>query len=1071
MSTLFYRNRRLLILAVLLIVVAGLAGYQSMPRLEDPELTQRFARIVTQFPGAKAERVEALMTEKLEEELFEIEELKVLESESTAGVSTLVVELNDHVTEVDEVWSRVRDKLDDAHALLPSGALEPEFEKQEVRAYALIAALTWRYDGPPNYAVLRRLAEQLEDRLRALPGTEQVDLAGDPNEEITVEVQPAELAARGLAVADISGQLEQSDARVSAGQLRSARGDLLIEIENQYDSVQRVRQTPIRFGAESQTVQLADIAQVSKGIAQPQADLAIVDGRPAVALGTLIESNRRIDHWATDAHDVLNEFKAELPDGVELVVVFDQSVYTIERLTSLMSNLILGAVAVVVVIWLLMGWRSAIVVGAALPLSALMVFAGMHLLGVPIHQMSVSGLIIALGLLIDNAIVMVDEVRSRLSVGRKPVEAISQSVGHLAIPLAGSTVTTALAFMPIALMPGGAGEFVGSIAVSVVLAIFSSLLLAMTVIPTLAGLLDSFGSDSRQASWWNAGLHSQRLLDFYRRSLRFLFARPALGLTLGVILPVIGFVQARNLPEQFFPPADRDMFQVEMELPSHTSLEETRRTAMAVRQQMMAHPQVENVHWFIGESAPSFYYNLVKQREHASQYAQAIVQLNSADGWQQNIRALQIELDKSFPEARLLVRQLEQGPPFKAPIEVRLFGPDLARLRQLGDEVRVILAALPDTLHTASSLADAQPKFGIQLDEEKARMAGLNNQLVARRLDEILEGTVGGSVLEATEELPVRVRLASKGRAALDEIASLEFVSQTADGRNPTKYVPLQAIGDVQLVPERANIPRRNGQRLNTVQAYITAGVLPGEVQAQFEQRLARSGFELPAGYRLEFGGESAERDTAIGNLLSSVSVLIVLMAATLVLAFGSFRKAAIIASVGALSVGLGLNSLWLFGFPFGFMAIIGTMGLVGVAINDSIVVLAALGDNRRASEGDPEATGEVVIGATRHVLSTTLTTIAGFTPLLIAGGGFWPPMAIAIAGGVTGSTILALYYVPSAYLIVRRFSLPVVTFADRQRGSESADVAYESSAFGTPAPALQPYTNISPPISEAAPV
>ncbi|MGB6044467.1 MAG: efflux RND transporter permease subunit, partial [Pirellulales bacterium] len=716
MSTLFFRNRRLLILAILLIVVAGLAGYESMPRLEDPKLTQRFARIVTRYPGAKAERIEALVTEKLEERLFEIEELKVLESESTAGVSTLVIELNDHVTEVDEVWSRVRDKLDDAYAELPSGALEPDFEEQEVRAYALIAALAWRYDSPPNYAVLRRLAEQLEDRLRALPGTEQIDLAGDPDEEITVEIRPAELAARGISVADISRQLAQSDARVSAGQLRSARGDLLIEVENQYDSLQRVRQTPIRFGTESQTVQLADISEVRKGIVQPQADVAIVDGRPAIAVGALIESNRRIDYWAEDAHKALDEFQADLPDGVELSVIFDQSVYTTERLASLMGNLFMGAVAVVVVIWLLMGWRSSIVVGAALPLSALMVFAGMHLLGVPIHQMSVSGLIIALGLLIDNAIVMVDEIRTRLHAGRPTVQAISQSVKHLAVPLAGSTVTTALAFMPIALMPGGAGEFVGSIAISVVLAIFSSLLLAMTVIPALAGLMDGIGPYPRNSSWWNVGVHSQRLLDVYRRSLQFLFARPALGILLGVALPIVGFMQARTLPEQFFPPADRDMFQVEMELPSHTSLEETRRTALAVRQKMMDHPRVENVHWFIGESAPSFYYNLVKQREHASQYAQAIVQLNSAEDWQQNIRGLQTQLDNAFPETRLLVRQLEQGPPFKAPIEVRLYGADLMRLRQLGDEVRVILAGLPDTLHTASTLADAQPKFGIQLD-------------------------------------------------------------------------------------------------------------------------------------------------------------------------------------------------------------------------------------------------------------------------------------------------------------------------------------------------------------------
>lgn len=1021
MTNLFFRNRRLLALSILLIVVAGLAGYRSLPRLEDPELTPRFARITTRLPGAKAERVETLVTEKLEEELYEIEELKVLQSESIAGLSTIIMELKDDVYEVDEVWSRVRDKLDDAMAVLPRGVIEPEFEEQEVRAYTMIAALTWEQTGEPNYAILRRLAEELDDELRAVSGTEVVDMFGDPDEEITVEISAAELAARGLSAAEVSRQIAASDAKNAAGQLRTARGDLLIEVEDQLDSLARVRRVPIRFSDGGQSVQLGDIARVQKDVVRPQVDLALIDGKPAVAVGTLIDSNRRIDWWAENARRAVENFRERLPRGVGLTVVFDQSRYTTERLENLMGNLLAGGLAVIVVIGLIMGWPSAIVVGAALPLSALMVLSGMNLLGVPMHQMSISGLIIALGLLIDNAIVMVDEVRGRLRAKLPTAEAVSRSVRHLAVPLLGSTVTTALAFMPIALMPGGAGEFVGAIAISVILAIGSSLFLAMTVIPAVAGLLDRFGSENRKDNLWNSGFSSEKMTGLYRRTLDRLFARPVLGIVLGVLLPVFGFVQATRLDEQFFPPADRDMFHIELELPAQASIAQTRATVIEARELILQDENIQNVHWFLGQSAPQFYYNIVKTRERASQYAQAVVRMKSAEGWRETIHGLQDRLDEAFPQARVLVRQLEQGPPFDAPIEVRVYGPDVARLRSLGDELRGHLASTPDVIHTRALLAEARPKLGLYIDEEKARMAGLDNTEIARQLDSTLEGATGGSILEATEELPVRVRFVDEGRGDLNRIASIDLVSSARDAANGERhYVPLAAVGHLELVPELANISRRGGRRANTVQGYISAGVLSSKVLGEFQKELAASGFMLPPGYSLEYGGESAERDHAIGNLMSSVGVLLVMMAATLVLSFGSFRLAGIIAAVGGLSVGLGLAALSVFGFPFGFMAIIGTMGMVGVAINDSIVVLAAVREDERASAGDVRAIREVVVHSTRHVLATTVTTIAGFLPLLIAGGGFWPPLVIAIAGGVAGSTLLALYFVPAAFLVVK---------------------------------------------------
>lgn len=1028
---LFYRNRRLLILLMALIAVAGLSSFYILPRMEDPVLTKRSALVQTRFPGADATRVESLVSERIEEELREIDEIKELRSISRSGMSTITIELRDDVYEVDEVWSRIRDKIDDARVEFPSGAKEPDFEEMDVKAYALIVALVWDNPNPVNYAVLRRSAKQLEDRLRAVSGTEDIDTFGDPDEEILVEIQPDRVATLGLSVEQIARQVEASDAKLTAGLLRGQKSDLLIDVDSELDSLARIARTPVQFGSEGHSVQLGDIATIHKGVAQPLSSLVVADGKPAVTLGMFVRDSMRIDHWSQEAKNVIREFEQSLADDVQVQMLFDQNRYVEARLSGLIWNLLFGGLAVIVVIVFMMGWRNALVIGTALPLSAFMVLAGLRMLDIPIHQMSVTGLIIALGLLIDNAIVVVDEVRSKLHARMAPEDAVISTVRHLAVPLLGSTLTTALAFAPIALMPGPAGEFVGSIAISVILAICSSFFLAMTVIPAIAALFADPEEDPETGHWWQVGFSHAGLRNAYSKSLDFLFSKPLLGVGLGCILPVSGFIVAGSLPEQFFPPADRDQINIELELSAHASLAETRETIATIREVVLEHPQVRGIEWFLGESAPQFYYNIIAKRENSSNFAQALVQLNSAHGGRQLIHELQQELDRKVPHSRVLVRQLEQGPPFDAPIEVRLFGPDLHQLSQSGDELRTILSKTPDVLHHKAELADPLPKLTLKIDEEQARLAGLDHAEISRQLNAALEGTLGGSILEETEELPVRIRVPHDRRGSLNNIASLQLISskKTPDGQ--AQYVPLTAIADVRMSSEIAAISHFNGERMNEVQAYIKAGVLPAKVLADFQKRLQQAGYELPPGYRLEWGGEASKRDDAVGNLMANVGVLMVLMVATLVLSFSSFRVAGLVGAVGILSIGLGLGMLWLFGFPFGFMAIVGSMGLAGVAINDAIVVLAELRANPRASKGDRVVVRDVVLRSTRHVVATSLTTVAGFIPLVLAGGGFWPPLAITIAGGVGGATLLALYFIPSAYILVMCRNCPLQAGAE----------------------------------------
>lgn len=1029
MLDLFHRKPRLLFLTLALILVAGTSSLAILPRMEDPILVQRFAVVQAPWPGADAERVEALVTDRIERELRELEEIKLVESDSKNGIATLQLELHEHILDVDRVWSLVRDELDDAAALLPVGAEDPELTVSEVEAFTLVAALVWDPadelgGAPANHALLARFAEELEDTLRGVPGTKDVEVFGARDEEIVVELDPAVLAARGLSIGAVSSAIEASDAKVAAGLVRGAGSDLQLEVTGRFEGLERLAELVVQQGPDGRLVRLSDLGVVRKAFREPALSEALVGGREAVAVAARLLPTERVDQWSADARATLAAFEAELPRGMGVETLFDQSGYTQARLDGLFQNLYVGVGLVVLVLLFVMGWRAALLVGAALPLSLLMVLAGMRFLGIPLHQMSVTGMIIALGLLIDNAIVMVDEVRHHLRAGLTPRAAIHHAVGGLGIPLLGSTATTIFAFLPIVLMPGSAGEFVGTMAVSVILALVSSLFLALTVVPALTGMLDRIGGTPKAAaqrrSWSRDGIGFDALTRGYTAFLRVFLRRPLIAMAVAAAPCIAGFWGATQLHEQFFPPAERDQFSLEIELPVQTSMEETRRLVHAVRERLAAeHPEVVASHWFLGEVAPRFYYNLPEGRERDSSYAQALVQLDSAEGATEAINRIQRDLDAAFAGARFLARQLEQGPPFDAPVEIRVSGPDLGELRRMGDELRALLAEVPGVTHTRAKLVDARPKLWFDVDEEEARRAGFDNVALAGRLADGLEGRRGGSLIESTEELPVRVRVADEFREDAAGLGQFTLASSSANG-SPA-WTPLAALGSFELRPDFGAIARRDGTRTNTVQAFLVAGLLPSEVLTAFTERLERTGFEPPPGYDLSIGGESAERDRAVSQLAASVQILLVAMVATLVLSFSSFRLAGVIGTVGGLAIGLAMLALYLFGLPFGFMAIVGSMGLVGVAINDGIVVLAGLRRDEDARRGDLEATVRVTVEQTRHVLATTFTTMAGFTPLIVAGGGFWPPVAVSIGAGVLGATLLALTFVPAANRLLMR--------------------------------------------------
>lgn len=1017
----FFENRYLLVLTLLTILMAGYAAVSSMPRIEDPRITNRYPRVVTFLPGASAERVEALVTDRLEDSLREISEIKEIRSTSRAGVSVLSMELQDYIGpgENQQVFSKMRDRLGDVANELPEAASVPEFDdKNAAVAFSMIVSVAWKDTGQQSFTVLNRLAEDVADRLRALGGTDNVRLYGGADEEVSVLIDSDALSSFGLSADQVAAAISRADSKLPAGAMRGEDRDLYIEVDGALDSVDRIRQVPLLSGSDGRTVVVGDVARVEKSWQDPPADIAWTDGARSVLVAAQTRRDIRLDQWADQARALVSEFAAVGGAGVDVDIVFDQSVYTEERLSTLSGNLLAGAGLVMLVVFVGMGWRAAVVVGSALPLSAALTLFGLNVWGQQIHQMSIFGMIIAIGLLIDNAIVMTDEVKQNLDAGHERHIAVGRALSHLAVPLLASTLTTVLGFMPVFLLPGAMGDFVGPIAISVVLALIASFFISMTIIPSLSGLFLRRCEEGSQEHWWVDGINSLRLAAGYRRFLAFVLARPRRTIAICLVLPVAGFILAGTLGQQFFPPADRDQFEIEVWMPSDSSIRRSEALSRRIEARLREFDEVSEVHWLIGGSFPTIYYNRIMKEEGNNAYAHAMVYTRDVQGAKQLTTSLPQILSDSFPEARVVVSPFAQGPPVEAPVGFRIEGPNVAVLKERGDELRRIMHTVPAIIATRASVAGGQPKLNFTSDEIAAGQAGLSLTAVAEQMQANLEGRVGGSLFEDVEELPVRVRLRSDDRDSTSSISSLAIVSPDAAGAR----LPVMSLGEIELRPEASSISRQNGVRSNEVFGYIQRNALAIDVTNAILDRVEEEGFEVPPGYRFEVAGDSAEQSEALGDLTTYLPILLMLMVTTIVLSFRSLRLACLIGVVAILSVGLGMLSLWMGGYARGFNAIIGSVGLVGVAINGTIVVLAAIRANAEARAGD---VGEIVnetIKATRHIVSTTATTVGGFIPLLVfTGGDFWPPLAIVIAGGVFFSMSLSLVFTPSVYCWLNR--------------------------------------------------
>ena len=1020
--TLFFRRGHLLVLSLLIILVAGYSALTTLPRLEYPRIDTRHMLVLTPYPGASAERVEALVTDVLEDRLREIFEIKEIKSTSRAEISVLSIELQDWVdnSNNEQLFSEIRDAIGEVAQQFPLGAGDPLLdEKRGATAFTALFAVKPQFADTTPMTLVSRLSTELADRLRNVPGTELVRRYGAPTEEFVVSIDPQKLATSGLTISQVSQAISAADPKLPAGVVYTEQQNIRLQVAEPLDGLNTIRAIPL-VNQAGLILRLGDIADIQRRYQEPMADMAYVNGERAIFVAARMQTTVRVDQWTAAIKAAAAQFDSEFSGSVTSDLVFEQNVYTEARLSELSQNLLMGSAVVMFVVLLFMGLKASFIVGIALPLCAAFALFSLSFYGEQIHQMSIFGIIIAIGLLIDNAIVITDETRLNLqdhSLSR--LEALQKTVSHLFAPLTASTLTTILGFMPVFLLNGNIGDFIGAIAISVVMALLGSLVISLTLIAALAARYLSREPGENRA-WYLGGIQLPGVSAIFTRLVRSTVTKPLIVLPAITLFCLSGFVLSTQLANVFFPSADRDQFEIYLWTADGSGIQQTREAALAVDASLRQKSNIKQVTWLVGGSAPSVYYNQVMTRDNSPSFANAVVTAQSVADSAALIGELQTSLTEQFPAVKIVVRAFGQGPPIPAPIEVDVFGPDLETLNELGMQVRLAMTKVPGITQSIASITQSEPEFKLKAERDTSEMASLSLASIANQLQTALRGQAGGSVLEGTEDIPVRVRLGDKQRASIIDVANQPLLSPSLIENGQSTSVA--ALGEFELSPSISGITRKNGVRLNRIQAFLMPNVPAIDVSNQLRDLLTNGDIKLPQGYSIKMAGDADEQAEAVGQLATYAPVLLVLMITTLILTFNSVRMAAVIGSVAILSVGLGFLSLWISGLPVGFNPLLGCAGLIGVAINGSIVVIAAINANPAAKAGNTDAIVSEAMSCSRHILSTTFTTVGGLVPLLLfSEGSFWPPLAVVLAGGVGFSVILSLLYTPSIVALLCR--------------------------------------------------
>ena len=1012
---LYLDRPRIFLLAMLFIIAGGLLSYDSLPRQENPQLAERWANITAVLPGATPQRIETQIADVLETQLREIDEIKIIDSTSLSGVVRVGLELKEIIGkgETDEVWAKVQETLSQSTALVPPGT-NISFNHSGPPTTVLFA-LQWRGDGDPQMVILSRLANQFKRKLANITNSKQALVYGDTKEEIFVGADLDLLTDAGMNIQSIAIAIDRYDSKRAIGNIVGQDAEFRIKAKDNISLINDLKKLPLKISDDYQAIRLEDVATVEKLPVDPPIEIVSYNGIPSVFVEVRGKFAQRTDLYSKAVLRVADVFKEGLPDEIGLEVIFNESDFVEEKFSFLMQSILLATFIVLFLSYLLLGPRSAVIVSAVVPLTILLVLIGCTILQVPLHQTSVTGIILSLGLLIDNSIIVVEDYRYRKSQKLVNREAIYASIKHLSLPLLAATVTTGLAFMPMAAGKGASPEFVGDMAITIILAVSSSLFLALTVVPVLLKTMEDSNFLNLNKSK-NIGFSHQGLRTRYRAFLAWALFKPSRALMLSLILPILGFVSFGFLDTDFFPNQGKSMFKVEVELDANASIYATNKRVISIRDQVLLEDYVTRDMWWVGRRLPRLLYNIIggPSGEGSDNLATGVFFTSSYSEMDSSLANLAKRLEKDHADVRVRVSKFTNGPPVEFPVNIAIFGDDNQVLKSLGEELKSILAKSPQVSDVLADQSASVTGLEINLDEVNLAFSSKSSQEIIDQISASTRGIYVGSMLDGNKEVPIRIKNKNREASEVNQTAFLAINS--AEGFD---YV--ESFSDISYTSEINQINRYQGTRNNAVKAAVYPGTLASTVLNDVADELKAFEDSLPVGYSIAQFGDAEERAESFGQLFSTFFLFLGLIVMTLVMILNSFRQASIILLVGTLCIGLGFLGMFVGFQNFGFIGLVGIVGLAGLAINDSIVVLSHLNEDAGTGQVSKDTLIETTVRSTRHILTTSLTTMGGLLPLLF--DKFFETLAWAMCFGVMGSALLALLLIPSMFCFLGKVS------------------------------------------------